>query len=424
MAITRGTFAKKLNDPSKEDHKLEEIAAVIMGESELTQMKRINVGLIGTGFMGKEHSIAYRKVPMIFNPPPAMPHLEVVGDVVEELAREAARHFGFERWVASWEAVVEDERVDLVDITTPNHLHREIAVAAARAGKHVYCEKPLALSAAEAEAMVKAAETAGVKTMVGFNFIKNPAILLAKEIIEAGELGEIFHFHGCFHQDALADPRQPFSWRFEREMAGAGALGDLGAHVIECARFLVGDFERVCGLTKTFIEERPIASGAYGYASRAASDALKRKVENEDCAHFLIEFANGATGSIETSRIAVGRKTYLACEVNGSKGALQFVHERMNELKVYTSRDPKRLQGFKTILIGPDHPYYKSFWPVAGVGLGYEDTKIIELYELLDGIAHDKPIYPDFREGWKVCQISDAVLQSAEEDRWIKVATD
>ena len=385
-------------------------------------MTTLRIGLIGTGFMGKGHSIAYKKVPMVFNPPPAQPVLAVVADVTAELAQTAARDFGFEDWTVGWENVVADESVDIVDITAPNNLHKEIALAAARAGKHIYCEKPLALTAPDAKEMVEAANKAGVKTFVGFNFLKNPAALLAKEIIESGQLGQIYHFRGYFHEDILADPNQPFTWRFDRSIGGSGALGDLGAHVIEMARFLVGDFERVCGLTKTFISERPLARGAYGYGSQAATSGSKRTVENEDVVHFLIEFSNGATGSIESSRIASGRKVYFAYEVNGSQGSLHFVHERMNELNVYLSSDPSGQQGFKNILIGPEHPYYESFWPVAGMGLGFEDTKIIEVYQLLDGVVNDKPLYPDFYAGWKVCQIIDAVLRSADERRWIDVA--
>jgi predicted dehydrogenase len=384
-------------------------------------MKTINIGLVGTGLMGKVHSLAFKKVPMVFNPPPAMPKLAVVADVTAELAQTAAHNFGFEKWVVDWASLVADETVDVVDITTPNNLHKEIALAAANAGKHIYCEKPLALTASDAKEMVEAAEKAGIKTMVGFNYLKNPAALLAQKMIAAGELGEIYHFRGYFHQDILMDPNQPFSWRFDRHIAGSGALGDLAAHVIAIARFLVGDFERVSGLTKTFIHERPLARGAYGYQSQAVSEGPKRPVENEDVVHFLVEFSNGATGTIEASRIAAGRKVYLAYEVNGSKGSLHFVHERLNELKVYFSTDPTDRQGFRTILIGPDHPHYRSFWPVAGVGLGYEDVKVIEVYELLDGLANDKPIYPDFYAGWKVNQVIEAVLRSAEERHWVNV---
>jgi len=386
-------------------------------------MERIHIGLIGTGFMGKGHSVAFQKAPMIFDDLPARPHLTVVADLEERAARQAARAFGFERWAVGWEAVVADDEVDVVDIATPNHLHKEIALAAAQAGKHIYCEKPLALNAADARAMVEAAEAAGVKTMVGFNYLKNPIAMLAKGMIEAGELGKLVHFRGVFYQDVLADPEAPFSWRFQREVAGAGALGDLGAHAIAFAHYLVGDIARVCGLTKTFIPDRPVSDGGYGHRAKAAGTGPRRAVENEDCAHVLVEFANGATGTLETSRIATGHKVHLAYEVIGTRGALYFVHDRMNELKVYFSDDPEDRRGFRTIQLGPEHPYYGAFWPVAGCGLGFEDMKIIEVCELMRGIADDAPLYPDFRLGMQVSQTTEAVLRSAEQGAWVVVGS-
>ena len=384
-------------------------------------MKTLDIGLVGSGFMGKGHSVAYQLVPRIFERLAVRPRLRVLGDVSEELARAAAAKLGFEEHVVGWEGVVHHPEVDIVDITAPNHLHREIAVAAAAAGKHIYCEKPLALSAEDALAMLEAVERAGVRTMVGFNYLKSPATLAARRLIEEGVLGEIRHFRGSFHEDILADPAQPFSWRFERALAGAGALGDLGAHVIAVAHALVGDITKVSAMTETFIHERPVASGAYGYDGKANEDAPKRVVENEDVVHFLAKFAGGATGVIESSRIAAGRKVFLAYEVNGSKGSLAFVHERMNELELYLSDDPEGRRGFRTILTGPEHPYYGAFWPVAGCGLGFGDMKVIEIFELLDGIAHDKPITPDFRDGYRVDKVIAAVLASAASGQWVEV---
>jgi predicted dehydrogenase len=254
-------------------------------------MQTLNIGLVGTGFMGKGHAMAYRMMPMVFNPPPALPRLLLLGDVTAELAERGARDFGFDEWVVGWEGIVNHPAVDVVDITAPNHLHKEIALAAVAVGKHVYCEKPLALTAAEAREMRDAAERAGVKTLVGFNYLKNPAALAAQRLIANGDLGDIYQFHGVFHQDALADPEQPFSWRFEQAKAGAGALGDLGAHVLAMADLLAGDVARVCGLTRTVIPERPEASGAYGYGAAAAHDAPRRRVENEDICHVLLDFA-------------------------------------------------------------------------------------------------------------------------------------
>lgn len=385
-------------------------------------MKILNIGLIGSGFMGKGHSMAYNLLPQIFNPLPAYPNLRVLGDVSEDLAKNAAKNYGFKDYAVGWEEVVNHPEVDIVDITAPNHVHKEIAVAAAKAGKHIYCEKPLAVTLSDAKEMLDAVEKAGVKTLVGFNYLKSPATLAAKRMIEEGKIGDIWHFRGYFHQDVLANPNLPFSWRFEKKIAGSGALGDLGTHIIAIAQSLVSDIDKVCAMTETFVKERPLATGAFGYDGKADLNAPKKTVENDDVVHVLTRFKNGATGTIESSRIAQGHKVYLAYEINGSKGSIRFTHERMNELNVYFSEDPEGSRGFRNIITGPDHPYYGSFWPVAGCGLGFGDMKVIEIYELLDGIANNKPITPDFRDGYKVNQVVDAVLQSAEQERWITVS--
>ncbi len=384
-------------------------------------MKNLNIGLIGSGFMGKGHSVAYNLMPKIFNPLPAYPRLKILGDITEALAKQGAENFGFESWAVGYEEVVNHPEVDIVDITAPNQVHKEIAVAAAKAGKHIYCEKPLAVTLADAKAMLDAADKAGVKTLVGFNYLKTPATLYAKQLIDEGKLGDIWHFRGYFHQDVLADPMLPFSWRFEKKLAGSGALGDLGAHIIAIAQALVSDIDKVSALTETFIKERPQASGGSGYSSTVDLNAPKKIVENDDAVHILTKFKNGATGTIESSRVAQGRKVYLAYEINGSKGSLRFEHERMNELKVYFSEDPEGTRGFRTIIPGPEHPMYGSFWPVAGCGLGFGDMKTIEIYQLLDGIANDKLLKPDFKDGYKVSQVIEASLISAAEERWVKI---
>lgn len=386
-------------------------------------MKEVRIGLIGTGFMGKAHAQAFQNVALLF-PDTARPVLEIVADVSLETADAAARAFGFRRATGDWRALVADPAVDVVAITTPNHLHHEMALAAIAAGKHVYCEKPLALTATQAKEMTEAADAAGIKTLVGFNFLKNPATGLAKQLIESGGLGQIVHFRGTFDQDALADPRAPFSWRFERALAGSGALDDLGAHIINLAQHLVGDIAEVCGQTQTIHHERPVAGSGAGYLTRAAEDAEMRRVENEDQVQFLVRFANGAGGTIEASRIASGRKIWLTYEVTGTKGAIYFTQERMNEVQLYRSDDPSTERGFRTIYIGPDHPHYANFYPVAGIGLGYSDQKVIEAFELIDGIAQDRPPAPDFRAGWKTSQLIEAVLDSVARNRWVSVAAD
>ncbi len=384
-------------------------------------MKEVGIGLIGSGFMGKSHAVAFRNVPLVFAPS-AQPVLELLADIDEESARDAAAALGFRRSTGDWRALVNDPHVDVVDITTPNHLHMEMALAAIAAGKHVYCEKPLALTAADATVMTQAAEAAGIKTLVGFNYLKNPATGLVKRIIGEGRIGEIIHFRGTFDQDSLADPMQPYSWRFRKDIAGSGALGDLGSHTINMAQYLVGEIEEVCAQTQIRIPRRPVIASGTGYRAKADADAEMRDVENEDQVQALLRFANGASGTIESSRIATGRKVWLTYEVTGTRGTVAFTQERMNEVKLYRAGDPAAEQGFRTILIGPDHPPYGDFHPVAGLGLGYNDQKIIEAYELIEGIATGRPLYPDFRAGLETCRVIDAMLRSAHEHRWISLA--
>ena len=390
-------------------------------------MKTLNIGLVGSGLMGKAHSLAYANVSRIFDDLSVRPRLLVLGDISDEIAGRAAADFGFEEHVAGWQGVVEHPEVDIVDITAPNQFHPAIAIAAARAGKHIYCEKPLATTAADARQMLVEAQKAGVTTLVGFNYLKAPATLAAKSFINEGLLGEIWSFRGTFQQDILADPSFPHSWRFERQVAGPGALGDLGAHVIALAHELVGDIARVSALGGKFIRQRPASTATYGYSRDATvqpdSSVELREVENEDSIHVLAEFARGATGVIEASRVAHGRKTHLAYEIYGSKGSLAFDHERMNELKLYLADDREGTRGFRTIITGPEHPYYGSFWPVAGCGLGFGDMKMIEVRELLQGVANGSPLRPDFHDGYKVNLVIDAAAAAAEEGNWVEVET-
>lgn len=383
----------------------------------------IGVGLIGTGFMGKSHGLAFRSVSAVFRPPPAAVRLAVIADVGEDLARSAAEAYGFARWTPDWREVVAAPDVDLVDITLPNYLHKEVALAAIAAGKHVYCEKPLANTAADAWEMAEAAERAGVRTMVGFNYLRNPAIALARQIIDGGELGEIRHFRGWFDLDAVADPDAPFSWRFDRALAGSGALGDLGSHVIAFARHLVGEITRVSAKTAIHIPSRPAGEGAYGYRNVAASGAPGRAVENDDVVSALVEFATGASGVIEANRVATGRRYDLGLQVIGSRGSLAFSQQRMHELQLFTAGDPPGRGGLRSVQIGPEHPWYGHFWPIAGLPLGLQELKTIEVHDLLAGLATGTPVWPDFREGWQVCRVIDAILESDATGRWIDVAT-
>jgi predicted dehydrogenase len=384
-------------------------------------LKDIHIGLIGTGGMGKAHAIAFKNIPLVFGNEPGRPILEVVADIDAKALERWSGELGFARWTTNWQEVIEDPRVDLVDITTPNHLHAEMAIAAAQAGKHIYCEKPLATTSADAARIVAAAEKSGVISIVGFNYLKNPAQAFAKQLIESGELGEITLFRGTFDQDYLANPDVPFSWRLDRALAGTGALGDLGSHTIAFAQFLVGDILEVCGLNATNIKERVVPASGSGYAAAAQSHGEKRAVENEDIMEFLVRFDNGAIGTIGTSRIGMGRKLGLTYEIQGTKGSLFYTQERMNEIQLYRHTDPDREKGYKTVYIGPEHPGYKAFFGLAGIGLGYNDQKIIEAHDLITAIALNQRVQPDVRFAYQVNKIIDAVELSCQEHRWVQV---
>jgi predicted dehydrogenase len=372
--------------------------------------------------MGKAHATAFRNVPLVFGNEPGRPVLEIVADVDAKAVEKWAGEFGFARWTTNWQEIVNDAQVDVVDITTPNHLHAEMAIAAAQAGKHVYCEKPLATTSADAARIVTAVKKSGVISIVGFNYLKNPAQAFAQQIIASGELGEITLFRGTFDQDFLANPDVPFSWRLDHALAGTGALGDLGSHTIAFAHFLVGDIVEVCGLNATKIKERVVPAAGSGYAATAQSGDVKRDVENEDIMEFLIRFDTGAIGTIGTSRIGVGRKLGLTYEIQGTKGSLFYTQERMNEINLYRHSDPDREKGYKTIYIGPEHPGYKAFFGLAGIGLGYNDQKIIEAHDLITAIALDRPVQPDVRFAYRVNKVIDAVDLSCQEHRWVQVS--
>ena len=375
-------------------------------------MKKVRVGLIGTGYIGRCHAIAYAQAPTVF-PLDAELVLEYLAEITPELAAQKAKEFGFNRYTGNWMDVVQDPNVDVVDICTPNFLHKDIALAAIANGKHVYSEKPLALTAADAKIMYEAAQKAGVKTLVGFNYIKNPTTQLAREIIQRGEIGEVIHFYGTHNEDYLASSNTPLDWHCVREKAGLGALGDLAAHIVQMSQYLVGsDIERVIGDMETVIKDRP----------NPKNPAERLPVENEDQATALVRFANGCMGTIETSRIACGRKMGLSYVITGTKGTITYTQERMAELKLYIHDEDPARQGFKTILTGPLHPDYKNFCVSAGHGIGFNDQKTVEIRDLVNGLANNQDMYPDFKEGFKVSRILDAIAQSCEQKRWVNVS--
>jgi predicted dehydrogenase len=373
-------------------------------------MARLGFGLIGTGFMGKAHAIALKAAGTVF-PEIEPPVCELLADTSPQGARAAAAALGFRRSTDDWRELVGDPAVHVVDICTPNHLHHEMALAAIAAGKHVYCEKPLALDAAQAEQVTRAAAAAGVRHAIGFNYICNPLVRVARGMVASGELGTIYGFRGAYLEDYMADARVAWTWRCSRELAGAGALADLGSHLIDLAHFLLGDIDRVCATLRTVHAQR---------LDRASNDS--RAVENEDLVDALVVFASGVTGSFEVSRVATGYKCGLTFEVVGSRGTLAYDQERMNELRFYEADDRTGRRGFRTLLAGPEHPDYARFCPAPGHGLGINDLKVIELRNLIQAIADDEPLWADFTEGLRVQRVMAALERSHAEHGWVRVS--
>jgi predicted dehydrogenase len=385
-------------------------------------MQHLNVGLIGGGFMGKAHSLAYAAMPMFFWPAPALPVRHTIAEASDELAAEAARRFGFERSTSDWRSVVNDPDIHVVDIATPNHLHAEIAIAAAQAGKHIISEKPLARTAEEAKSMYDAVTAAGVVNMVAFNYRRTPAIALARKFIEEGAIGRILSFRGTYLQDWSANPDSPLSWRFQKSIAGSGALGDIATHVIDIARYLVGDFGSVNAMMQTWIPERPLQTGgADSLGNARGGEGPRGAVDVDDQVMTMIRFENGAIGSIEATRNGYGRNNYITFEIHGTEGSIVFNYERRDELQVCFASDGDDRRGFRTIYTGPAHPNGDALWPIPALGIGYGETKIIEAHDFFTAIATGAEVRPNFADGYRTALIDDAIVQSAETGLWVDV---
>jgi len=371
--------------------------------------KEINIGIVGTKFMGRAHSNAFIDAPHFFDLP-ARPVLRAAcGRDVSDL-EAFAKQFGWQTTETSWERLVARDDIDLVDICTSNATHMPIAVAAAKARKHILCEKPMAMDADEACQMLDAARDAGVRHMVAFNYRRVPAIILAKQLIEGGKIGSIRHFNAVYYQDWLVDPNFPFVWRHDLKEAGSGAHGDMNAHTVDLARYLVGEIEAVSGAQEIFTKERPLADGS-GTGTVTADDAT----------YLLARFRNGAIGSFLATRFATGRKNYLRLEIFGSEGSLVFNLERLNELEFYSRGDEGAEQGFRTIMVTESsHPYISAWWPPGHI-IGWEHTFIHEVSDFLLAIAKDEPAYPDFYDGLRCQQVLDAAVESTVEGRWVDV---
>jgi predicted dehydrogenase len=384
-------------------------------------MDKVKVGMVGYKFMGKAHSNAYRALPMFF-PDSIKPEMTTICGRDPEGVEQARSQFGWESAETDWKELVKREDIDLIDINAPSDAHKAIALAAAAAGKHIFCEKPLALTLEDSREMLEAAEKAGVKHMVGFNYRFAPAVQLAKKLVSDGRIGEIYHFRAVFLQDWIIDPSFPLVWRLQKEIAGSGSHGDLGAHLIDMARFLVGEFNEVIGMSETFVKERPIASAMTGLSAKGSEAGPLGEVTVDDATLFMTRFANGALGSFEATRFAAGHRCTNAFEINGSKGSIKFDFERMNELQVYFADDAEDVQGFRRVLAtDPSHAYMDAWWP-AGHTIGYEHTFTHEVHELMQAFAEDRQPVPNFVDGVKCQEVLEAVDRSIAERRWVAIS--
>lgn len=383
-------------------------------------MQEINFGLVGYKFMGKAHSNALSRLSMFFDLE-AKVSKKVLCGRDEAALKAAAEKFAWEAYETDWRKLILRPDIDAIDITTPSDAHKEIAMAAAQNGKHVFCEKPLALNLSDAREMLECVKKNGVKHQIGFNYRFVPAVQLMKNIIEAGKLGKIRHVRASYLQDYIIDPNFPLVWRLRKEICGSGSLGDLGAHFIDLARFLVGEFKSVAGMQKTFITSRPLVEEMAGLSASAIEGAPCGEVDVDDASVFIAEFENGALGVFEATRFAQGHKNDLSIEINGDKGSLKFVFERMNELQFFSAEDENGLQGFRLIQVSEGlHPYMKAWWPPGHV-IGYEHTFVHEIYEFCRAIIEDKPTSPDFEDGLKCSQVLEAVELSAQRARIVEV---
>jgi predicted dehydrogenase len=384
-------------------------------------MPQLNVAIIGHAFMGKAHSNAWRNAPHFFDMP-ATPVLKVAVGRNQETLRAFAERWGWQEVASDWREVVQRDDIDVVDISVPTNLHAEIAVAAAEAGKHVFCEKPIAMTSAEARRMLAAAAAAGVVHYLNHNYRRVPAVMLAKELIDAGFVGRIFHWRGAYLQDWIVDPSFPLIWRLQADQAGGGPHFDLGSHNVDLARFLVGEITRVSAMTARFVEERPLpGAGAAAFTAGAGGSTETGPVTVEDAAFVLAEFEGGALGAIETSRFAPGRKNHHTFEIYGSEGSIVFDLERLNELHVFSRNDPDGLQGFRTIMVTEGtHPYLEGWWPPGHI-IGYEHTFHHAVVDFVRAVVAGTEVRPDFEDGVRETLVLEAAVKAAAEGRRTEV---
>ena len=371
-------------------------------------MAPLGVGLIGTGYMGKCHALAWNSVAPVFGDVEP-PRLAVLAEVSQELAERKAAELGFARATGDWRSLVADPAVDVVSITAPNEFHPAMAIAALEAGKHVWCEKPMAIVLADAERMSAAARVSGRVAVLGYNYIQNPVIGLIRRVLAEGRIGPVNHVRVEMDEDYMADPEARFTWKSEAR-SGHGALDDFGVHPLSLILVLLGTVRRVCGQMAKPYRDRPVAGGG------------RRAVETSDIASALLELDNGATGIVALNRCAWGRKGRIAVQIFGSKGTIAYDQERMNEVQLYTTDLPPETQGFRTILSAPHHPPYDRFIPAPGHGLGFNDLKIIECRALIGRIRGEATLAIDFEDGVRIERTVDAIARSARTGTWVDVA--
>ncbi|HHY47710.1 MAG TPA: Gfo/Idh/MocA family oxidoreductase [Firmicutes bacterium] len=376
----------------------------------------IGIGVLGYDGVARAHIHGYTRIRDVFGPEAPLPRLVSVCGRSQDKLTKAALRYGFEKYTSDWMDLISDDEVKVIDNCAPNNLHSEVCIEAARHGKHILCEKPLGRNAEESKRMLEAVQKAGVKHMVSFNYRFVPAVMLAKELIDAGKLGKIYHFRARYCDDSLVNPETPFAWRMDKELAGSGVVGDLGSHIIDLARFLVGEFKAVSAMATTFIPERPLRE----------EKGKRGKVTTEDAFTATVEFQNGAIGTLEASGFCPGRKNFNTFEINGSKGTIIFDLERLNELEVYLddSSEPT-VNGFRRVMTtDPSHPFCRYWWPTGHI-IGWEHTFIHEIYHFLRCIKDGEdvgPIGATFEDGYKCAVICDALLASAESHQKVDIS--
>lgn len=385
--------------------------------------KVVNVGLLGCGFMGRAHSFGYRNVNEMLNPPVKVVMKCVSGTEPEKVVKAAAANMGWQEYETDWRKLVEREDIDLIDISTPNYVHVEQALAAAAAGKNILCEKPMANDLPGAKAMTEAVRKARVKALCGFTYRQAPAVQLAKQMVDSGELGEIRHFRATYLQDWIMDPQFPLVWRLKKELTGTGALGDIGAHITDMALFLVGNIKEVSGDLKTFVKQRPLPPEfvEHGKVKTVGGKKVKMgRVTVDDACMWCANFANGAVGTFEASRFAGGRKNFHAWQINGSKGSIGWNFEHMNYLDYWKDGEGSH-QGFRQIsATHPDTPNWQGWWPDGHI-IGYGECFVNEIREMLTAIAENRQPVPNFQDGLKCQAVLEAVVESAETRQWTLV---